>query len=532
MSYREKQREESYNRRVIDSRDGIELQTSSRHSSYKKSKPDVKDHRQNHESESRDFSFKDFKNELSYVFFRGNSLIINGSQEYSDFWLFLNKYETMKEKSAGEDDSQSKQSGELKSHNRLSHVNISFVAKESELMSYLPPMDRETGRWLSEDKIATFQEILRLYLDFKQKEKFSKLKKLRKNQENLPVAQFKKEIVDAVNSNQVVVIAGDTGCGKSTQVPQYLLKAGYENIACTQPRRIACISLSKRVAYETLNEYGSTVGYQIRFEKSKTQHTRIVFITEGLLLRQVSTDPSLSSYDVAVLDEIHERHLPGDFLLGVLKCLLYQRKNLKLVLMSATINIQLFQDYFLNEAMIIQISLNSRKVPGRLYPIKLNYYPVSIEEKTSKSERINPAPFVRILQLIDEKYPKGERGDVLIFVSGMAEISTIVEAAQLYAQHSQNWIILPLHSTLSIADQDKVFDYPPEGIRKCIVSTNIAETSVTIDGIRFVVDSGKVKEMSYDPVSKMQRLKEFWISRASAEQRKGRAGNCVFLVYF
>lgn len=126
-------------------------------------------------------------------------------------------------------------------------------------------------------------------------------------------------------------MAGDTGCGKSTQVPQYLLQAGFSKIVCTQPRRIACVSLSKRVAYETLNDYGSQVGYQIRFEKTKTQATRICFVTEGLVLRQISADPMLSDYDIVVLDEVHERHLAGDFLLGVMKCLVMSRKDLKLV---------------------------------------------------------------------------------------------------------------------------------------------------------------------------------------------------------
>jgi HrpA-like RNA helicase len=136
----------------------------------------------------------------------------------------------------------------------------------------------------------------------------------------------------SINSKTLEFNEGDTGCGKSTQVPQYLLQAGFSRIACTQPRRIACISLSKRVAYETLNEFGSTVGYQIRFEKSKTQATRIVFVTEGLVLRQISSDPTLSDYDIIVLDEVHERHLAGDFLLGVMKCLVQSRKDLKLVI--------------------------------------------------------------------------------------------------------------------------------------------------------------------------------------------------------
>ena len=318
-----------------------------------------------------------------------------------------------------------------------------------------------------------------------------------------------------------------SGCGKSTQVPQYLLRAGYSKIACTQPRRIACIALAKRVGYETLNEYGSEIGYQIRFEKQKTEKTRVLFLTEGLLLRQVSSDPSLSCYDVIVLDEVHERHLHSDFLLGIVKCLIQQRSNLKVILMSATINIKLFQDYFHGTAPVIQ-------VPGRLYPIQLKFMPIPDIEKSS-SEKLNPAPYVRILQLIDKKYPKNERGDLLIFLSGIKEITTIVDACNEYAEKNNNWIVLPLHSTLSIADQDKVFDYAPEGVRKCIVSTNIAETSITIDGVRFVVDSGKVKEMQYDATCKMQRLKEFWISRASAEQRKGRSGRtgpgCCFRMY-
>lgn len=288
------------------------------------------------------------------------------------------------------------------------------------------------------------------------------------------------------------------------------------SIACTQPRRIACISLAKRVGYETLNEYGSEIGYQIRFEKQRSDRTRVLFLTEGLLLRQVASDPSLSAYDVIVLDEIHERHLHGDFLLGIVKCLAQQRPELKVVLMSATINIKLFQDYFNDDAPVVQ-------VPGRLYPIKLQYHPIPAIEM-SATKKLNPAPYVRILQLIDRKYPSTERGDVLIFLSGIKEITIVADACKEYAERENKWIVLQLHSTLSLSEQDKVFDYPPEGVRKCIVSSNIAETSITIDGVRFVVDSGKVKEMQHDPVCKMQRLKEFWISQASAEQRKGRSG--------
>ncbi|KAK3727046.1 hypothetical protein QZH41_012547, partial [Actinostola sp. cb2023] len=352
---------------------------------------------------------------------------------------------------------------------------------------------------------------------------FNKIVKLKNDQSNLPISHFREHIVDAVKSNQVVIIAGDTGCGKSTQgleikdveigtvastyfnsdfpqVPQYLLNTGFTNIACTQPRRIACISLAKRVGYETLKEYGSDVAYQIRFEASKTKATRILFLTEGLLLRQLSSDPDLSQYNVVVVDEVHERHLHGDFLLGMLRCLIEGRADLKVILMSATININLFAGYF-DGAPVIQQS-----------------------KPTSRAERLDPSPYLRIIQLIDKKYPITERGDLLMFLSGMSEIAAVVEAAKEYAQKTRRWIILPLHSSLSVEEQDKVFDVAPDGVRKCVVSTNIAETSITIDGIRFIADSGKVKEMNFDAQSKMERLQEFWISQASAEQRKGRAG--------
>lgn len=377
---------------------------------------------------------------------------------------------------------------------------------------------RGNGGDLSREEFSEFKSILLFYIDFCQKQKFSKLCKLKKDQANLPISQFREQIVHSIEGNQVVIIAGDTGCGKSTQVPQFLLHSGFTAIACTQPRRIACISLSKRVGYETLNEYGTQVGYQIRFEASKTRATRILFLTEGLLLRQLSSDPTLSQYSVVVVDEVHERHIHGDFLLGLLRGLLQARADLKLVLMSATINISLFAGYFTG-APVIQI-------PGRLFPIEVRYQPSKVEfsNSSSRSERLDPSPYLRIMQLIDHKYPSNERGDVLMFLSGMSEISAVVDAAREYAQRTRRWIILPLHSSLSVEDQDKVFDVPPEGVRKCVVATNIAETSITIDGIRFIVDSGKVKEMSFDPEAKMQRLREFWISQASAEQRKGRAG--------
>ncbi|CAG2164792.1 unnamed protein product, partial [Oppiella nova] len=242
-------------------------------------------------------------------------------------------------------------------------------------------------------------------------------------------------------------------------------------------------------------------------------------LTEGLLLRQVTTDPMLQNYNVIILDEVHERHLSCDFLLGVMKCLIHRRSHdLKVILMSATINIELFSHYF-GDCPVIQ-------VPGRLYPIDVQYFPIPKVKFSAKerSSRTDGSPYLRILQMIDDKYAAKERGDLLVFLSGLSEINSVGDLLKDYAKESQKWIVLYLHSTLSIAEQDKVFDVAPEGVRKCILSTNIAETSLTIDGIRFVCDSGKVKEMSFDTSCRMQRLQEFWISTASAEQRKGRAG--------
>ncbi|XP_061379592.1 probable ATP-dependent RNA helicase DHX34 [Danaus plexippus] len=463
-----------------------------------------------------EFSFLDHKRNLNKIISYsndGNPIVKN----LDDFWVFVKKYEATLKK-AGKPILE--RQTDVTEYNDIGipinfskHHCINFISK----IKFMDVCDERNNKKLNKDTFDIFLNIVSIYLDFKNKEKFDRLKKLRKAQSELPVAKYRNEIVSAVQNQRVVIVAGDTGCGKSTQVPQYLHEAGFQNIACTQPRRIACISLSKRVSYEMLTQFDTKVGYQIRFEKSKTSDTKICFITEGLLLRQMSSD-NLPEYDVIILDEIHERHLMGDFLLGVLKCLIHTRTDIKLVLMSATINIKLFQDYFSAEsAVVIQ-------VPGRLFSIELNYKPILIEEKPSRHDKLDPQPYVQIMQLIDSKYPKEERGDLLIFMSGVQEITTICDAAQQYAEKTKSWIVLPLHSALSLSEQDKVFDYPPDGVRKCIVSTNIAETSVTIDGIRFVIDSGKVKEMSYDSSTKMQRLKEFWISKASADQRKGRAG--------
>ncbi|KNC79654.1 hypothetical protein SARC_07956 [Sphaeroforma arctica JP610] len=370
---------------------------------------------------------------------------------------------------------------------------------------------------ISESAYDSFVYHVEQYAHFLLTGTFRKLDTLRKAQANLPIASHNDEIVQLLKSNQVVVLAGDTGCGKSTQLPAYLLKAGYTDIAVTEPRRLACIALAKRVSYETLNAFGEgEIAYQIRFEGTKTNKTKVVFLTEGLLLRQIVGDTTLSQYKVIVMDEVHERNINCDFLLGVIKSLLYGRPDLKFVVMSATINVDLFSQYFDNAPVL--------EVPGRLHPIEVKYLPPSDMPSQSRGAKIDPTPYLRVLQMIDMQFPPTERGDVLIFLSGKFEIQTVGDALRGYAEKNNRWIILTLHAALEHDQQDKVFHIPPDGVRKCILSTNIAETSVTIDGIRFVVDSGKVKEMAHDELTKMQKLQEKWISRASAEQRKGRAG--------
>ncbi|XP_066540276.1 probable ATP-dependent RNA helicase DHX34 [Hoplias malabaricus] len=472
--------------------------------------------------------------QLDELFFRQHDYIQANSPEHKEFWSFFERFQRFRARKEAASSRSNK--GRAEPHEGKARkkkvdlglpneydprykINVSVCSKDIE-DGFRSSGARRHGHGEppgpGRQEIADCRLALLHFLDFNQKQSFGKLQKLRKDQRSLPIFQYRERIVELVRRHPVVVVAGDTGCGKSTQVPQYLLSSGFSHIACTQPRRIACISLAKRVSFESLNQYGSKVGYQIRFESSRTPATKLLFLTEGLLLRQIQQDPSLAQYQVLIVDEVHERHLHCDFLLGVLRSLLALRPDMRLVLMSATINIKLFSSYY-NDAPVLQ-------VPGRLFPIQVIYQPIPPEEQVSKSEKLDPRPYLRVLQGIDQRYPAEERGDLLLFLSGVAEISTIMDACQTYAAHTNRWIVLPLHSTLSLAQQDKVFDIAPPGVRKCIISTNIAETSVTIDGVRFVVDSGKVKEMSFDPKAKMQRLQEFWISRASSEQRKGRAG--------
>ncbi|KAH9286486.1 putative ATP-dependent RNA helicase DHX34 [Echinococcus granulosus] len=470
-----------------------------------------------------DFDIQVHKKRLTDLFFPNSSRapIQRDSSDFPDFWKFAEKLQSFLLNQSNRSDFNHGSSR----YDRVLRLNLQ--TRNYRLEDYMRHrMAEDTSHRraiLSDRNLFAMHLIFDMYLDFLMKQRWAKIKRLHRDRENLPIARFREPLLSKLMRQQVLVIAGDTGCGKSTQVPQYLADAKkteeevlYKRIAVTQPRKIACISLAARVSTEMLREKGTKVGYQVRFERHKSKATQILFLTEGLLLRQMQSDPFLKEYDAIVLDEVHERHWQTDCLLGLMKCLVVARPEVRLILMSATINVNLFANFF-NNCPILE-------VPGRLYPITLKYCPLTPAEQAASLERIDPAPYVRLLQHIDNTYSISERGDLLVFLSGMAEIQIVMEACKAYAEQTKRWIVLPLHSALPSFSQEKIFHTPPDGVRKCVLATNIAETSVTIDGIRFVADSGRVKELTWDAISRMRQLKETTISKASADQRKGRAG--------
>jgi pre-mRNA-splicing factor ATP-dependent RNA helicase DHX15/PRP43 len=353
--------------------------------------------------------------------------------------------------------------------------------------------------------------------------------KILKARLKLPVYQFKDKLLDAVSKNQIVVVEGETGSGKTTQIPQFLVEAGYAEqgtsvVACTQPRRVAATSIATRVADEMDVPLGAEVGYTIRFEDvSDYNKTVLKFLTDGMLLREAMSDPLLSHYSVIVLDEAHERTLATDVIMGLLMEVLPKRTKdseygeLNVVVMSATLDAEKFQEYFNNAPLM--------KVPGRTFPVEVFY--------TAQPERNYVEAAVRTtLQIHQCEGP----GDILVFLTGQAEIEQACEelrasAAENTGKDMPELVVYPLYSSLTPAQQKKIFDKAPgprvEGGppgRKVVVSTNIAETSLTIDGIVYVVDPGFSKQKVYNPRIRVESLLVSPISRASARQRSGRAG--------
>jgi pre-mRNA-splicing factor ATP-dependent RNA helicase DHX16 len=328
---------------------------------------------------------------------------------------------------------------------------------------------------------------------------------------NLPVARAKDEILRAVKANQVVVIIGETGSGKTTQIPQFLLEAGYKKVACTQPRRLAAMSVAERVAVEMNARCGGLVGYNVRFDNKTSERTEIEFLTDGMMLKTIMSEPTLGSFGAIMIDEAHERSLATDILLGLLRDLIRTRQDLRVVVASATIEADKFAKFFGGAPLV--------KVSGRTFPVSTKYLPEPEEDYVA-------AAAIAALQThLDEPLP----GDILVFLPGQEDIERCIdiinESIQSMEQGSvRPLVVLPVFSTLPPEEQKRIYAPPPANTRKIVVATNIAETSITIDGIVFVIDTGLSKQKHFSSRSNMESLAVVPISIASAEQRKGRAG--------
>ncbi|CAH8264868.1 unnamed protein product [Arabidopsis lyrata] len=427
--------------------------------------------------------------------------------------------------------------------------------------------------------------------DSLQKEKFSvalkdrqeklkateSVKALHAFREKLPAFKMKEGFLNSVSENQVLVVSGETGCGKTTQLPQFLLEEEISslrgadcNIICTQPRRISAISVASRISAERGESIGESVGYQIRLESKRSDQTRLLFCTTGVLLRRLIEDPNLTNVSHLLVDEIHERGMNEDFLLIILRDLLPRRPDLRLILMSATINADMFSTYFGNSPTM--------HIPGFTFPVAelfledvLEKSRYSIKSSDSGNYQGNSRgrrrdseskkdDLTTLFEDIDinshyKSYSSATRnsleawsgaqidvdlveatieyicrleggGAILVFLTGWDEISKLLEKinGNNLLGDSSKFLVLPLHGSMPTVNQREIFDRPPPNKRKIVLATNIAESSITIDDVVYVVDCGKAKETSYDALNKVACLLPSWISKASAHQRRGRAG--------
>jgi len=345
--------------------------------------------------------------------------------------------------------------------------------------------------------------------------------------ETLPIVTRKSDIANAIRDNQVVVIVGETGSGKTTQLPKICLEIGlgvYGQVGHTQPRRLAARSVAGRIAEELQVPLGEQVGYQVRFTDQSSDKTLIKLMTDGILLAEIQKDRFLSRYDILIIDEAHERSLNIDFLLGYIKLILPKRPDLKVVITSATIDIECFSKHFDN-APVIEVS-------GRVYPVEICYRPMDeLELEGRDADQRLQQSILLSLKEIDklERSGKGVRlGDVLVFLSGEREIrETAKFLRDACLSHTE---VLPLYARLTPAEQNRIFQ--PHPGRRVILSTNVAETSLTLPSIRYVIDSGRARISRYSVRSKVQRLPIESISQSSANQRKGRCGRVADGVCF
>lgn len=346
------------------------------------------------------------------------------------------------------------------------------------------------------------------------KEEEHKIKTLDDTRKSLPVYSYRDEFLSALEQFQIMVVVGETGSGKTTQLPQYLVEAGYthggtKKIACTQPRRVAAMSVAARVAEEMGVKLGHEVGYSIRFEDKSSEKTILKYMTDGMLLREFLADPELSGYSVIMIDEAHERTLHTDILFGLVKDIARYRPDLKLLIASATMDQKKFSEYF-DDAPVFNI-------PGRRFDVDILY------TKQPEANYIHAA-----VTTVFQIHTTQGQGDILVFLTGQDEIETVAEnlseTARKLGSKIPELVICPIYANLPPELQSKIFEPTPAGARKVVLATNIAETSITIDGIVYVIDPGFVKENVFNARTGMESLVVTPCSRASANQRAGRAG--------
>ncbi|KAK7226292.1 hypothetical protein V2G26_014295 [Clonostachys chloroleuca] len=340
---------------------------------------------------------------------------------------------------------------------------------------------------------------------------FSQSKTLREQREYLPAFAVREDLLRVIRENQVTIVIGETGSGKTTQLTQFLMEDGYGKtgmIGCTQPRRVAAMSVAKRVAEEMEVPLGSTVGYAIRFEDCTSKETVVKYMTDGVLLRESLNEPDLDKYSCIIMDEAHERALNTDILMGLFKKILQRRRDIKLIVTSATMNAKRFSEFFGGAPEFT--------IPGRTFPVDVMFHRSPVEDYVDQA-----------VQQVLAIHVSMDQGDILVFMTGQEDIEITCELVQkrLDALNDPPKLsILPIYSQMPADLQAKIFDRAAPGVRKCIVATNIAETSLTVDGIKYVVDAGYSKMKVYNPKMGMDTLQITPISQANASQRSGRAG--------
>nr|XP_006817681.1 PREDICTED: putative ATP-dependent RNA helicase DHX30-like [Saccoglossus kowalevskii] len=385
------------------------------------------------------------------------------------------------------------------------------------------------------DRLLWKSDTMRQHLEFLENDESLSRKKMRESVAKLPILAMRSEIYSAIENNQVIVLEGDTGCGKTTQVPQIILdeyirngRGAHCNIVVTQPRRISAVSIAERVSDERAERVGQTVGYQVRLENRLPEKDgSVLFCTVGILLKKIQSNPSLNGVTHVIVDEVHERDVNTDFLLILLKELVQKNSDIKIILMSASINTHMFSKYFNNCPII--------SVPGLMYPVK-EYFLEDVFRMVGDVQRRNgngrPSfdkpdtnweMVSRVIEYIDTNKPHGA---ILCFLPGWQDIVAVRNRLQeLWPSQDLHWIF-PVHSSVPMSQQQAIFEKPPEGVRKVVLATNIAETSITINDVVYVVNVGNHKELRYNIETGTSCLDVHWISRANVRQRKGRAGRC------